>query len=341
MKLKLKLLEWYNSNKKDLPWRLNNRPYEVWISEIILQQTRVNQGLSYYLNFIEKFKTLEDLAKSSEEEVLKQWEGLGYYSRARNIHFTAKNIFFDLNNVFPNSFNTLLLLKGIGKYTAAAIASICFKEPVSAIDGNAFRVYARLFQINLDISEAKNFNHFFKIGNSVIDLKNPGNFNQAIMDLGSTICLPKNAKCIICPVNEFCGAFKNNTIYLFPVKTKKVKISNEEIYYLHLFDKENNFILRKRANNSIWANMFDFTEIAVFEKETGGKFTKEIFFLEKVNHILTHKKLKIHFYGLELDHSYLLKLTSQNANYTLAHLSKLEKHALPKPIENFFKNKLL
>src|SRR5690606_29978884 len=202
------ILIWSDKNKRNLPWRNTRDPYQIWLSEIILQQTRVIQGTNYFLAFTEKFPRIENLANAQEQEILRLWQGLGYYSRARNLHFTAKHIVKELNGKFPDSFQELLKLKGVGEYTAAAIASIAFNETVPAVDGNVFRVFSRYFNIHRDISLPKTRKYFFELGKETIDQNRPGDFNQAVMELGATVCTPKNPKCEICPVNESCEALK-------------------------------------------------------------------------------------------------------------------------------------
>lgn len=345
MNLTSNLLFWFNQHKKELPWRKTTDPYKIWLSEIILQQTRISQGLDYYNRFVKAFPTVEKLAKAKEDEVLKLWQGLGYYSRARNIHFTAKTIFFDQNSVFPTSFKSLQNLKGIGKYTAAAIASIVYKEPVAAIDGNAFRVYARLFSIDLDIAKSSSFNYFFALGNSIVDKQNPGDFNQAIMDLGSTTCLPKKPLCEACPIQSSCKSFTENTVQFFPVKSKKQTAKEVEIHYLLMLDKKNNFILRKRDASSIWANMFDLPQIKTLENDKNKieklLIDKEIDFLFSKEHLLTHRKLKIYFYSTVISNDLFYPELLKNGNYIKAQKSELHQYALPKPIEFFFNQNVL
>ncbi len=337
MNITFELISWYKIHKKELPWRKTKDPYSIWICEIILQQTRVNQGLGYYERFINSFSNVEKLALAQEAEVLKLWQGLGYYSRARNIHFSAKTIYSTLNSVFPTTFNEIIKLKGIGKYTAAAIASIAFNEPVAAIDGNAFRVYARLYAIDLDITKTTTFNYFFSLANKHIDKNNPGDFNQAIMDLGSTICLPKNPICINCPLNKKCKAYAEDLVAVFPVKSKKAKAKKEKLNYLLILDNGNNFILKKRDASSIWANMFDLPEI--FTEENKRNEIEELLGSNEINllltriHLLTHKRLEISFYCTIIsDISFYEKLLEDN-KYIKINKTNLYKYALPKPIE--------
>jgi A/G-specific adenine glycosylase len=334
----IKIIDWYAKNQKKLPWRGLKDPYKIWISEIILQQTRIAQGMDYYKRFIKTFPNIESLALSQEEEVLKMWQGLGYYSRARNIHFAAKYIYRQLNGIFPTNFTDLLQLKGIGKYTAAAIASIAYSEPVAAIDGNAFRVYSRFFSIELDIAKPSSFGHFFALANQHIDKNKPGDFNQAVMDLGSTICLPKNPQCKTCPLNLSCKAFLQNQTHLFPVKSKKTSVQNSQIKYLFILDKNNNFFLRKRDSTSIWGNMFDFPQFTENEKDKNDwekeLINQEIRFLFNTTHLLTHKRLHISFFRVIVSDNFFIE-DFLPSNFIKTSKNELHKFALPKPIENF------
>lgn len=200
------ILEWYKHHKRPLPWRIEKNVYRVWLSEIIMQQTRVNQGMAYYQKFTRLFPNIDSLAKAEEQQVLKLWQGLGYYSRARNLHKTAKIISTQFNNEFPTQFIELKKLPGIGAYTAAAIASICFDEKVPAIDGNAYRVYSRIFGLEKDISDSNALKFYFEFAQKIMPEKNPGDYNEAIMELGATVCLPQNPLCHQCPVNQHCVA---------------------------------------------------------------------------------------------------------------------------------------
>ena len=217
------LLLWYLQNKRDLPWRNTTNPYPIWLSEIMLQQTRVAQGLPYFLAFTEAFPTILDLAKADEEQVLKLWQGLGYYSRARNMHKTAQIIAFELGGNFPNNYNDLIKLKGIGEYTAAAIASFAFNEVVPAVDGNVFRVLSRYFNIDTDIASSGAKKEFTALAKELIPNDNPALFNQAIMEFGALQCVPKNPNCESCIFNSSCAALQKKKVAELPVKSKKVK----------------------------------------------------------------------------------------------------------------------
>ena len=224
MILSEKLIYWYLQNKRELPWRKTKDPYRVWLSEIMLQQTRVAQGLPYFLKFTKAFPTVFDLAKADESEVLKLWQGLGYYSRARNLHFTAKYIAEELNGMFPENYKGLLQLKGVGDYTASAIASICYDEPVAVVDGNVYRVLSRYFGIATPINSTKGIKEFKELAQTLIDASQPGVYNQAIMDFGALHCKPQNPLCNECPVSDSCVALAKNSIKELPVKERKIKI---------------------------------------------------------------------------------------------------------------------
>ena len=241
-----KLLLWYSQNARILPWRINQNPYNVWISEIILQQTRVEQGLEYYINFTNRFKDVESLAKADIDEVLLYWKGLGYYSRAINLHKAAQQIMQDYQGVFPNNYHEILKLKGIGKYTAAAISSICFNEKRPAVDGNFYRVLSRIFADDFDISKTKAHDYFSELALLIMPDRDFGDFNQAIMDLGANICKPKNPSCGICPVHADCLAFQLGKTADFPVKTKKIK--PEEMAGVNTLQKFCDYIESKVGN---------------------------------------------------------------------------------------------
>ena len=213
--------DWYNSNKRDLPWRNTTDPYSIWLSEIILQQTRVTQGLSYYLKFIDRYPTVHNLADADENDVLKTWQGLGYYSRARNLHFSAKYISKTLNGTFPSSSDELKKLKGVGEYTAAAIASFCYKEPVAVLDGNVFRVLSRYFGISTPIDSTNGKKEFKELAAECLNNQFPDEHNQAIMEFGALQCTPKSPSCSGCPLSVNCVAYNDDLVSQLPLKSKK------------------------------------------------------------------------------------------------------------------------
>lgn len=251
------LYTWYDTNKRELPWRQTKDPYKIWISEIILQQTRVQQGISYYEKFIGQFPDVEKLAAASEDEVLKLWQGLGYYSRARNLHHTAKTIANEYKGMFPTTFETIIGLKGIGPYTAAAIASIAFGLPHATIDGNVFRVLARYFGIDTPTDTKPGKKLFSTLAEELVLKSAPGMHNQALMEFGALQCIPKNPGCENCPLKQSCFAANNKMVEMLPVKTKKTKQSTRYFYY-YLLEAGDHTYLEKRTANDIWKNLYQF-----------------------------------------------------------------------------------
>ncbi len=298
-----KLLCWYTENKRELPWRNTKDPYKIWLSEIILQQTRVAQGLPYYLKFVERFPTVFSLAKAKEQEVLRLWQGLGYYSRARNLHHCAKEVVEKFQGKFPDNFLDLQKLRGIGSYTAAAIASISFREPVAVVDGNVFRVLSRVFGIDKDISDSKTKNFFFAFGNELISKEQPDEFNQAIMEFGATHCLPKNPLCRECIFQKQCIARAHDLQAVLPVKSKKQKIRKRYFYYF-VIRKGKKILMRKRVEKDIWQGLFDFYLIESTKPKSIDKLLAENKSLNKIGvaevskvykHVLSHQQLIARF----------------------------------------------
>ncbi|UFH36578.1 A/G-specific adenine glycosylase [Flavobacterium acetivorans] len=262
------LIQWYLQKKRDLPWRNTTNPYAIWLSEIMLQQTRVAQGTPYFLSFMDAFPTVFDLAKANEEEVLKLWQGLGYYSRARNLHKTAQYVAFELGGVFPGTYNDLLKLKGVGEYTAAAIASFSYNEAVPVVDGNVFRVLSRYFDVETDIALASAKKEFAALAFELMPKDMPAIFNQAIMEFGALQCVPKSPDCGLCVFNNSCAALQKKKVAQLPVKSKKVKVRNRYFNYLVVSDEEENTIIQKRTSKGIWHNLYEFPLIET-EKEEG------------------------------------------------------------------------
>jgi A/G-specific adenine glycosylase len=308
------LLHWYLQNKRDLPWRNTTNPYPIWLSEIMLQQTRVAQGLPYFMAFTEAFPTVLDLANADEEQVLKLWQGLGYYSRARNMHKTAQIIAFDLNGNFPDNYNDLLKLKGIGEYTAAAIASFAFNEVVPVVDGNVFRVLSRFFDIETDIASSGAKKEFSALAKELISNDNPALFNQAIMEFGALQCVPKNPSCEICIFNSNCSALQKKKVAQLPVKLKKTKVTNRYFNYLVFLDEHENTIIQKRTEKGIWHNLYEFPVIESDEELDFESISDEInkqfsdnniksitpYNNTQIIHKLSHQKLHINFYKIEV-----------------------------------------
>jgi len=306
------LLEWYKKNRRDLPWRNTYNPYLIWISEIILQQTRVKQGIGYYQKFVERYPTINKLANAPIDDVLLLWQGLGYYSRARNMMHCARTIIDKYNGRFPEEFNELKKLKGIGDYTAAAIASIAFNKATPAVDGNIFRVLSRYYEISEPIDTSKGRKLVFSIADKLLNKKNPGMHNQAIMELGAIICLPKNPLCDECPVSYACLSYKNNSQREYPVKRNKVKVQVKYLYFVIINMRGLTFIL-KRNGKGIWQGLYQFpvyeshkeipeghyqgvmSQIGISDMD--GLVVKKI--SKEITHKLSHRTLKARFIHIE------------------------------------------
>lgn len=252
------LIKWYQSQKRDLPWRNTSNAYYVWLSEIILQQTRVVQGLPYYLKFIDKYPTINDLANAPESEVLKLWQGLGYYSRARNLHQTAKIVSQKFNNIFPKTYAEIKQLKGIGDYTASAISSICYNEAVAVVDGNVFRVLSRIFNIDIPINTSEGMKYFKNLATELLDKNRAGLHNQAIMEFGAIHCKPQLPNCSTCIFSEKCLALSLKKVNELPVKLKKTIIKNRYFNYLLMIDNLQNTLFEQRKGKDIWNGLYQF-----------------------------------------------------------------------------------
>jgi len=316
MKFSNSLIQWYLQNKRDLPWRNNSNPYTIWLSEIMLQQTRVAQGLPYFLSFTNAFPAVFDLAKATEEEVLKLWQGLGYYSRARNLHQTAKKIAFEFNGEFPKTYIELVKLKGIGEYTAAAIASFAYNEDVPVVDGNVFRVLSRYFDIETDIASSVAKKEFTQLANELLPTGKANIFNQAIMEFGALQCVPKNPDCGNCIFNKSCLALKNKKVTQLPVKLKKLKVRHRFFNYLVFSDSTNKTIVRKRTEKGIWHNLYEFPLLETEKDDTIQKLleliqnqnfvnntidTLELWNSETLIHKLSHQHLYIKFWKIKVN----------------------------------------
>ena len=258
MSFSQKIIHWYSANKRSLPWRNTKDPYKIWLSEIMLQQTRVAQGMPYYERFVTNFPTVHDLANATEEEVLKLWQGLGYYSRARNLHATAKLVSEKYNGHFPNSYKELLELKGVGDYTASAIASFCFNEAQPVVDGNVYRVLSRYFGVDIPINSSEGIKYFKTLALKVMDADQIADYNQGIMEFGALQCAPKNPYCLHCPLNDSCVALQQGKIDALPVKLKNTKVKKRYFNYLVVLDQENTIEIRQRRGKGIWQNLFEF-----------------------------------------------------------------------------------
>lgn len=352
------LLDWYDSQEADheFPWRESGEPYHIWISEIMLQQTRTDTVIPYYTRFIEAFPTIKDLAEASEDQVLKMWEGLGYYSRARNLKEAAMQIMIHHNGVFPNQPEEIIKLKGIGPYTAGAVSSMAFNLPIPAIDGNLMRVFSRLFEIDLDIMKAKNKKVFETVGLYLIDKDRPGDFNQALMDLGRTICTPKNYFPERSPVKEFNASYINESWHKYPVKKPKNKPKDVTYVSLLIQNDEGQYLLERRPEKGLLANLWQFPLINVENiitdgtwksfnpvileelNEVNAKFTKsyvkENYFVDVsinkqtsgvVEHIFSHLKWKISVFDAQV----LEELNEVPENCVWVSPEKFEEYAFP------------
>jgi len=335
------LVLWYLSNKRSMPWRSTVNPYYIWLSEIILQQTRVDQGMAYYLKFVDSFPTINELAMASEEKVLKLWQGLGYYSRARNLHFSAKYVVNELNGVFPSTYNELLKLKGVGDYTASAIASICFNESTAVVDGNVYRVLARYFGIHTPINSTKGIKEFKLLAQNLLNKDEPGTHNQAIMEFGAQMCKPQNPDCNSCPLNEGCLALAKDLIKELPVKEKKIKIKKRYFNYLVIQTEDNKTSLVKRERG-IWLNLYEFPLIETLSEINEAQLLKhevfnqlfnnmsanvKLFNNEVIVHKLSHQHIYTRFWIVESD-------TSPNFNLSWDEINEYPVSTL---IDNFLK----
>jgi A/G-specific adenine glycosylase len=347
------LKNWYQTTKRPLPWRETRDPYKIWLSEVILQQTRVAQGTAYYHRFLLAFPNVHSLAAADEQEVLKLWQGLGYYSRARNMHHTAKDVVGNYNGLFPQSSAGLKKLKGIGDYTAAAIASICFNEPTAVIDGNVARVISRLYAIDTPVDSNEGKKTITDLANSLLDTNHPGTFNQAVMELGALVCTPKSPACYTCPVAFSCEALKRNQIEDFPVKTPKKTPTIRHLNYLVISftkDQAEFILIRKRTGNDIWKNMYDFPCI-----ETGnasdatevldscvksGLFGGFRFVVKHVSdeyiHQLSHRRLLARFIRIEVQGAPML-----HYNITAVRKDLIAELPLPRLIDRYLSDLLL
>ena len=339
------IINWYFNNKRDLPWRDTIDPYKVWISEIILQQTRVNQGINYYYRFIESFPDIFSLANAEIDHVLKLWQGLGYYSRARNMHETAKYIVNYYNGVFPTEYTDLVKLKGIGEYTAAAIASFCFNAGIPVIDGNVFRVLSRIFGITESTQSASGKKIFKEKAHEIIDKKQAHIFNQAIMEFGALQCIPKNPDCTVCPLKEYCFAFNNQMVIDLPAKKIKVNQSNRFFSYIYIIYKNTTFI-EKRTADDIWKMLYQIPlietqEVVGIHKLSETELWNKLFDKTEITlnsptlhktHILSHQKLNCTFYKIQINKpgDYIRN------HYIQIPVKEINKYSIPRVLDWYF-----
>ena len=327
-----KLINWYNHNKRDLPWRKTKDPYKIWVSEIILQQTRIEFGIKYYNKFLKRYPNVKKLANSEEIDLMKIWEGLGYYSRAINMLKTAKIVLNSFNGVFPLEYEQLIQLPGVGDYTASAISSICNDELQVVVDGNVLRFLSRMHKIDLPIESIKTKKYFKKLGFKLIQDVKPGDFNQALMDYGSTICKPKKFDCNSCLFSIDCKAYNSNSVENYPVKKKKIKLKDRFLNYVVVVTNDNKTQIKKRDSSGIWKNLYEFplieTKIETSAKQISKELDlnlKDLLSVKKINHRLSHQLLHITFFVYKVDY----KLDD------LVDINALASYPFPKPINKF------
>ena len=339
------LSQWYAINKRDLPWRSTVNPYYIWLSEIILQQTRVNQGLPYYLKFIDAFPAVADLANADEDLVLKLWQGLGYYSRARNLQFSAKLILSEFGGNFPDNYTDILKLKGVGSYTAAAISSFSFGLPFAVLDGNVTRVLSRVFGIQTPFDTSVGKKQFQKLAQELLDKKNPAEYNQAIMEFGALQCVPKSPKCNDCPIANDCIAFNTNTVSLLPIKSKKIKVKNRFLHFL-VVNKNNEVLIGKRKIG-IWQGLYEFPFLE-FDENLNEKCVLKSslwinFFMDSVKqissisevyiHKLSHQKIHAKFWEIDVNSFF-------SSDFKIVKFNELQKYPVSSLIEKYLNSRI-
>lgn len=338
MTLADQLIEWYRKNGRDLPWRQTNNPYIIWLSEIILQQTRVEQGMPYFYKFVEAYPTVKDFAQADEEDLLRLWQGLGYYSRVRNMHKAAKAVMTEFDGVFPSKYEDVITLTGVGEYTAAAISSFSINQKKAVLDGNVFRVLARYFGIDTAINSTAGKRQFLTIANEVISDKFPGLYNQAIMDFGATVCKPKAPNCQNCILRLDCVACSTNWVASLPIKTKG-KPSRNRYFNYFVIEKDGAYVFTKRGADDVWANMYEFPlietdqEIEISDLQQLEAYKTHFEGAEitpiglPIKHILSHQNIYARFYRV-VDEKHLVKKNPSWNYYNSDNLDKLAKHKL-------------
>lgn len=343
-----RLMQWHQTeNRRVMPWKGEKDPYKIWLSEVILQQTRVEQGLSYYERFIDTYPTIRDLAMAPDDEVFKLWEGLGYYSRCRNLLKTARYIAYELNGAFPATYPSILTLKGIGPYTAAAIASFAFDLPYAVVDGNVIRVLSRYFGIDAAVDLPETKKQLASLAQDLLDPARPAAYNQAIMDFGATVCKPRQPICASCPLRASCQALKNNTVDQLPLKSRKLVRTRRYFHYL-IFEFQDQVYVRKRSGKDIWQGLFEFyllekKELMTSEdilssaevKRIMGKRHMLIRSSSNMKQQLTHQDIIGTFLHIRL-HTPPKGLEEMTA----VHISQVRKLAFPRLIVSFLHEKL-
>ncbi len=342
------LLAWYQPSDRPLPWKAIKNPYYIWLSEIILQQTRVEQGLPYYLKFVQQYPTVVDLANAPEDDVFKLWEGLGYYSRARNLHAAAKHVVEAHQGVFPSTYETIRALKGVGEYTAAAIASFAYGMPYAVVDGNVYRVLSRFFGIATPIDSTAGKKEFRLLADALLSQEQPALYNQAIMDFGATVCTPKNPLCNICPQQARCHAWYTKTIGELPVKAKKIKKRSRYFYYL-VINHDGKVYVRKRPEGDVWAGLYDFPLIELAALHEGLFLTDQLTSTPFWEANFAHQAIQVQgvstTYKQVLSHQYIhalfiemragLGFFMENPDFVAIERKKIKNFAFPKLIGRY------
>ena len=341
-----KLLKWYDPELRQLPWKASKDPYKIWLSEIILQQTRVAQGMPYYLKFVERFPTIENLANAPQDEILKLWEGLGYYSRARNLHTAAKQVMEEFGGKFPNTYSSIIKLKGVGDYTASAIASFAFNESTAVVDGNVYRFLSRIFGIEEAIDSSIGKKLFKEYAQKNIDIRRPDLYNQAIMDFGALICKPANPDCVTCPFQSDCIAYNTGEINMLPYKSKKIK-KKDRYFNFYVFYNKDQIIVHQRTLKDIWKGLYQFPKLEskdhlltvndidknstkwmqILNDNASKKLISKTF-----KQTLTHQNIKAQFILIENPSLNIMELPK---NVTLIKVGELSNFAFPKIINDF------
>ncbi len=344
MAFKNELISWYRNHKRDLPWRNSSDAYLIWLSEIILQQTRVEQGMPYFLRFAEAYPTVKDFATASEDEILRLWQGLGYYSRGRNMLKSAKKVMTDFGGTFPTAYSDLITLTGVGEYTASAIASFSSNESKAVVDGNVYRLLARYFGINTPINSTQGKKEFQALADGILDTHNAGEHNQAMIEFGALQCKPKNPNCEICPFITSCFAYKHQQINVLPVKLKTIKIKERYFQFFIITNEKNQLIIKRRGNADIWAGLYDLpslefekAELAMPRFNAFASWFKQTPIIssvsDQVKHILTHQRIFANTVEINTDTSDVI----MQEGWIWIDFEEIKNFGMPKLIFDFLK----